>query len=139
MTRRVRTALVSVACFTVSFALVLLIGTVMSGDGPDVARTDDDALSVADAAKVVSGEQVTVRGFVFFDPQTGPLLCSARTRGDRPACDGTVLRLEDLDPNRLELVQAEQTEGGYDSWSRDAVVLLATKVAGTLEVEDVLR
>ncbi len=139
MTRRVRTALVSIACFTISFALVLVIGTVMGDDGRDVAGTDDDALSVVDAARVVSGERIAVRGFVFFDPATGPLLCSARTSDDPPACDGTVLRLEDLDPNRLELVRAENTRGSYDSWSRDAVVLLATKLGGTLRVEDVLR
>lgn len=139
MTRRVRTALVSIACFTISFALILILGTVLGSDGSDVAKSDGDALSVVDAAQVVSGEQVIVRGFVFFDPQTGPLLCSARTSDDPPACDGTVLRLEGIDPNRLELVQAAENKGGYDSWSRDAVVILATKEGPALRVEDVLR
>lgn len=139
MTRRVRTALVSIGCFTISFALVLLIGTALGGDGADVAKTDAEALSVADASQVVSGERVTVRGFVFFDPETGVLLCSARTSDDPPACDGVVLRVEGLDPNRLDLVRAERTARSYDAWSRDAVVLLATKAGGTLQVEDVLR
>ena len=139
MTRRVRTALVCIVAFTISFALVLVIGTLLGDDGVDRAGSDERALSVEDASQVVTGERVTVRGFVFFDPETGPLLCSARADGDRPACDGTVLRLEGLDPNRLDLVQAEVREGGYDAWSRDEVIVLATKVGATLQVEDVLR
>lgn len=138
MNRRVRTALISIACFVVSFALVLVIGTVL-GSGDDEAGSDGTALSVADALDVRSGKQVAVRGYVFFDPQTGPLLCSARTDDDRPACDGSLMRLEDLDPNRLDLEQAEVREGGYDSWSRDVVVLLATKHGAVLRVLDVLR
>ena len=139
MTRRVRTALVSIAAFTISFALVLVIGTLLGDDDSDHAGSDDQALSVEDASKVATGERISVRGFVFFDPETGPLLCSARTDDDRPACDGTVLRLDDLDPNRLDMVRAEDEEGGFDSWSRDEVVVLATKLGATLQVEDVLR
>jgi hypothetical protein len=140
VTRRVRTALISIACFTISFGLVLVIGNVMGrgGRGGGTA-TNDKALSVIDAAKAVSGSRVAVHGFVFFDPQTGPLLCSARTTDDPPACDGTVLRLVGLDATRLDLVQARVTKGGYDSWSRSVVDLLATKEGDTLRVEDVLR
>jgi hypothetical protein len=139
MTRRVRTALVCVVAFTISFALVLVIGTILGDEGVERAGSDDRALSVDDAADVASGEQLTVRGFVFFDPETGPLLCSQRTTDDRPACDGTVLRLDGIDPNRLDLVQADVPEGGFDSWSRDEVVLLVTKLGATLRVDDVLR
>lgn len=139
MTRRVRTALVSIVAFAISFALVLVVGTVLGDDGHDHAETDDKALSVEDASKVATGSRVSVRGFVFFDPETGPLLCSARTDDGRPACDGAVLRLDGLDPNRLDLVRAEVEKGGFDAWSRDEVVILATKLGATLEVEDVLR
>jgi hypothetical protein len=139
MTRRVRTALVCVVAFTISFALVLVLGTILGDDGVERAESDDRALSVDDAADVASGGQLTVRGFVFFDPETGPLLCSQRTTDDRPACDGTVLRLDGIDPNRLDLVQADVAEGGFDSWSRDEVVLLVTKLGATLRVDDVLR
>jgi hypothetical protein len=140
MTRRVRTALVCIVAFTISFALVLVIGTLLGGDdGVDRAGSDERALSVEDASKVATGERISVRGFVFFDPETGPLLCSARTDDDRPACDGTVLRLDGIDPNRLDMVRAEVEEGGFDTWSRDEVVVLATKLGATLQVEDVLR
>jgi len=139
MTRRVRTALISVVAFTVSFALVMVIGTLLGGDGREHAGSDDQALSVEDASGAISGTRLTVRGFVFFDPETGPILCSTRTDEERPACDGTVLRLDDLDPNRLEMVRAEVEKGGYDAWSRDEVVILATKLGATLRVEDILR
>ena len=139
MTRRVRTALICVAGFTVSFAIVLVVGTLLGDDGGERAGSDSTALSVEDALRVAAGEEVAVRGFVFFDPQTGPLMCSERTGDERPACDGTVLQIDGLDPNRLDLVHAEIKRGGYDAWSRGEVVVRGIKFGATLQVADILR
>ncbi len=140
MSRRARTLLVSVVCFVIAFGSVLLVGKWLGGGDTRVARGNERALSVVDAQALAEGETSAVRGFVFYDPQTGALFCSARSSVEgRPACDGTALVLEHLDTNRLDLVTAEEEDGGYDWWSRDAVVLQVAKEHGALRFVDVLR
>ncbi len=134
MTWRVRTALVSVVGFVAAFAVVLVVGTAMRNDG----RPDTDTLDVVDALATTSGGTVAVRGFLFYDEETGPLLCSQRTDDDPPACDGSVLELENVDPNRLDLIRPAQTAHAFDAYSSDEVALLGTKLGAVLRVQDVL-
>lgn len=130
-----RTALFSVVAFVLAFAVVLLVGTLVRDDnGPET-----DTLNVAQAINAPSGERVAVRGFVFYDEATGVLLCSERTDDDPPACEGAVMQIENLDPNRLDLLRPDTTIGAFDAYSSGEVALLALKLGVVLEVEDVLR
>lgn len=137
MNPRVRTALLCVAGFVAAFVVVLVGGRLIGLTGDDGPETD--AFVIADALAAETGETIPVRGFLFFDEATGPLLCSARTADDPPACDGSVMRLENVDPNRFDLARPENTDGAFDAYSRDEVVLLGTKFGAVLEVQDVLR
>lgn len=131
-----RTIGLSIAAFAVTLGLALWIGSALRSDGPDVAESDDEALSIDDAIGRPAGEKIAVRGYVFFDEQAGDVLCSSRT-GDPPECGGNTFRLEGIDPTRLELEFARDTSR-WDAWSTDAVVLLGTRRGGTLVVEDIL-
>ena len=133
MTPRVRTALVSVIGFVVAFAAVLSIRAVMSDDG------DTDALTVTQGLDAPSDTDIIVRGYLFFEESIGPLLCSHRSSDDPPICEGSVFRIEQLDPNRIDLIRPDDTEGVYDAYSEDSVVLLGRKLGAVLVVEDVLR
>ena len=135
MNPRVRIALRCIGGFVAAFAVVLVVGGALrDDDGPDT-----DTVTVADALRSPSGEAVAVRGYLFFDPATGPLLCSQRTVDDPPACEGALMAVVDLDPNRLDLVRPDSTDGAFDAWSRDEVALLGVKLGAVLQVQDVLR
>jgi hypothetical protein len=137
--KALRTAIVCVALAAATFAAVWGYRTVVRDDGPEAADPRGAELSVGEARRAGLDQTVTVRGFVFIDSTAGELLCSQTTGGDRPACDGDVMRLEGLDPSRLALEVADEPEGGYDAWSDGEVVLLGTTVSGAgLMVKDVL-
>lgn len=134
-----RTLLASLGAAVITFVVAYLILTSVRPEAKtSVAKGDRDAVSVDDAIATARGKKIAVRGFVFIDENVGELLCSERTREDPPACAGSALTLVNLDPNRLELVLAADTDGSYDAWSRDAVTLLGRVDRTTFTVEDIL-
>jgi hypothetical protein len=136
---RGRVALVSLVAAAATFGAAWLVLRAVQDDGAEAASPRGEELSVGEAAAVGVDQHVAVRGFVFVDEQAGALLCSQTTGGSRPACEGDVVRLLDLDTSRLALEIAAEAEGGYDAWSDGEVVLLGTTVGGAgLRVEDVL-
>jgi hypothetical protein len=134
--RLLRNAVLALA----TFALVwLVVGWLRHRD---VERTHvrGEEVAVLTAANAPRGTKLKVRGYVFLDSHVGTLLCSKRrTSGGRPACDGDVLTLEDLDTSRLALHHAKVTAGGYDAWSDGPVVVLGTAQGPLFLVEDVLQ
>lgn len=124
----------------VALALVVVVGFRVYRDrtGTDRPRAVDGVLQVRDAVAAPVDGQVVVTGYVFIDRYTGDLLCSERTKGDPPACEGEAATLQQLDPSRLDLVRADPGADGYDAWSRDAVVLQVRTRRATFVVEDVL-
>ncbi len=136
----VRPAVVSLAVGVITLAVAYFVITALRPDADlEVASANGDAISVEGAFGTERGVQVVVRGFVFVDDQVGALLCSARTTGNRPACDGTSLVLHGLDTSRIDLVLAAVPAGGYDAWSRSTVTLLGRTDRASLIVEDVLQ
>lgn len=133
MSARVRVALVSIACFVAAFAAVIVVGRVLRDDG------GSEALTVVEGLDQPSQTEIVVRGHLFFEESIGPLLCSERTDTSPPRCDGSVFRLEQLDPNRIDLTRPEDPDGEYDAYSEDEVTVLATKLGAVLVVRDVLR
>jgi hypothetical protein len=134
-----RIAAVCVALAAATFGAVWLYRTIVRDEGPEAASPEAEELSVAEAARTPVEQTITVRGFVFLDEEAGALLCSQTTGGERPACEGDVVRLESLDTSRLALEVADEAEGGYDAWSDGEVVLLGTTLGGArLVVKDVL-
>jgi hypothetical protein len=134
-----RIAIVCVALAALTFGAVWLYRSAVRDEGPEASSPEGDELSVAEAARTPVEQTITVRGFVFVDETAGTLLCSQTTGGDRPACEGDVLRLESLDTSRLALEVAEEADGGFDAWSDGEVVLLGTTLGGArLVVKDVL-
>ena len=104
----------------------------------EVVEREGGVADVRAAFDAPVGSEVAVSGYVFIDRFTGDLLCSERTSGRRPACEGLTARLEQLDPTRLDLVRADEGEIGFDAWSRDRVVLQVVTRRGTMTVRDVL-
>ena len=104
----------------------------------DVAPASAAAVDVRTAIEAPIDTELSVTGYVFTDEFTGDLLCSERSAGTRPACEGVAAKLQQLDPTRLDLVRAEQKKGGYDAWSRDRVVLRVVARRGVFVVRDVL-
>lgn len=133
MNPRVRVALVSVACFVAAFAAVIVVGRAIRNDG------GTDALTVVEGLNQPSQTEIVVRGHLFFEESIGPLLCSQRTDTSPPRCDGSVFRLEQLDPNRIDLTRPEDPDGEYDAYSEDQVTVLGTKLGSVLVVREVLR
>ena len=120
----VRTVVVSGVSFLAAILLVYAV-LVFFRPKPDTeeAKTDGDALSVPDALELGFGKKTAVRGFVFIDEKTGPLLCSERSRDEPLTCEGVVFRLDNLDTSRLDLVVNKHPRKAYDAWARDEVVL----------------
>lgn len=134
MNPRIRTALLSVVGFTIAFAIVLLVGSLVRDDDDNT-----DALTVQEGLRSPSDTDIVVQGFLFYDESTGALLCSDRSDQSPPVCEGVVFQLDQMDPNRLDLVRPAEPDGAYDAYSRDSVVLLGRKSGGLLVVKDVLR
>lgn len=136
---RWRTAGLTVAAFVATLAIAWVVAMALRDEGGEHAEPEADEVSVLEAARAVPERELAVRGFVFIDDATGPVLCSQTTGGARPACEGDVLRLESLDVSRLALDVADDPSGGYDAWSDGEVVLLGTTRGGArLVVKDVL-
>lgn len=139
MPRWTRTLLASLGAAVITFVVAYLILTSVRPESKtSVAKGDRQAISVVDALAADRGGKVAVRGFVFIDENVGELLCSERTKDDPPACAGVALTLVNLDPNRLELVLADETKGNYDAWSRDTVTFLGRVDRSTFTVEEIL-
>lgn len=136
-TTLIRSVVVGAAVFGIAW---LVFGW-LNRDDTKQAKPREHEVTVFEAAHSAPETEVEVRGFVFIDANAGSLLCSAsKVVNGRPACDGDVVNLENLDTNRLPLVHAKVDEGGFDAWTEDEVVLLATSQgSGFIAVKDVLQ
>lgn len=135
-----RTLLASIGAAVITFAVIYVaVRTLRPEPATSVVKADATAVVVDDVIAMDRGERVAVRGYVFLDADAGSLLCAARTKeSGRYACAGSTLQLVGLDTSRLDLVVADEPDGGYDAWSRSTVALLGRADRLTFAVEDIL-
>ncbi len=136
---RTRTILQSILFAAVGFGAVYLLATsLQSDDGEQAVSGTDSALSVEDAIRSPSLQDVAVRGYLFVDEQEEVTICSARTDGDVAFCAGTVMQVVGLDLSRLALERGETPSGRPWAWSDGPVSLLGSKRGALLDVKDIL-
>lgn len=133
---KLRVLVESVVAAIIGFAIVALVIVFLQPDDPqDRADVADGAISVDEVVALGSRrEQVVVTGFVFIGDERA-VLCTARDDGDPPFCAGNAITLENLDPNRLDLVVPDDAP----AYSRREVTVAGTYSLATLSVREIVQ